>query len=546
MSSCGITRFAIVVLLIIYHALQWQTFARDDNLSRHRTTFSKESHPSRNDICTLLPANVSASFVWNQQRAYRRNQDGTVLNALNAYRLLRGVRQVPSQNSWRHLWEDRTSDKDSSLQVWVFVNPLDVQQSDECSVGQSCPWTWLQFINETATQYCHLLHIEWTIFDWSFATTELYTQLLTAQRGKAHGPDMIIHALSRHDLKYANMESRDPHTVLWEEERRRVLQDFVRAGRRSNPCRDTVIIFVDDYVPSMQPSLSLWVEQVNSRMLQQISEYYKTGLISYSQVVTELIFSQNEYRFMLVPNDFERFGGIAHQVLAHCVLYGLLHFAVTYCNTKDPMTKNPDWEPMVPADIMKRVKTVLPPLLDAEQTLLTVSGEWSLQEELERQFHERHCTVGSSHPPSNCLAAFYAGQSLSTLGKGDSPDGWMLSPEGVLRFRGSANLRWPLDSKEEGRTGLEGGTMTIFVHFQDKDDMQFTWTVSSQDSSTTGSFSTHNHTFNRAIAVPMVARLPNRIENDLSFRLECSDPEYMVDIVGLFLCKEEYIHRITS
>ncbi|GAX24712.1 hypothetical protein FisN_4Hh270 [Fistulifera solaris] len=557
MYSSGTTRCAIVVLWIVLHALQWQTFARDDDLSRHRmtaiaasenrTTFcEKESHPSRNDICTLLPVDVSASFIWNQKHANNRNGDVSILNNLNAYQLLRGVRQVHSQNSWRRLWEDRTSDKDSPFRVWVFANPLDVQQSNDCSQGQTCPSPWLQLLNETANQYCHLLNIEWTIFDWSFATTELYTQLLTAQRGKEQGPDLIFHALSRHDLRYANMENRDPHTVLWEEERRRVLQDFVRAGRRSNPCRDTVIIFVDDYVPSMQPSLSLWVEQVNSRMLQQISEYYRTGLISYSQVVTELMFLRKEYRSLLIPNDLGDFGEIAHNVLAHCVLYGLLHFAVTFCNTKDPMTATADVEPMVPADITKRVKTIVPPVLDAEQTLLTVSGEWILQEELERQFQERYCTIKNNNPPSNCLAAFYAGQSLATLGNGVSPDGWMLSPEGILRFRGSANLRWSFNGNEEVQTGYEGGRIRIFVRLQEKNDMQFTWTVSSQNMSTTGSFSTQNHTLSSTIAVPMVEQLPDRIENDLSFRLECSDPVDTVEIVGLFLCQEEPIQRITS
>jgi hypothetical protein len=423
---------------------------------------------------------------------------------------------------------------------------LDVQQSNNCSEGQSCLSTWLQLLNETAQQYCHLLNIEWTIFDWSFATTEFYTQLVTAQRGKVHGPDMIIHALSRHDLRNANMESKDPHTVLWEEERRRVLQDFVRAGRRSDPCRDTVIVFVDDYVPSIQPSLSLWVEQVNNRMLQQISEYYRTGLISYGQVVTELMFSQKQYRSLLVPNDFGRFGETAHKALAQCVLYGLLHFAVTYCNTKDPRMATVDVEPMVPADITKRVKTVLPPFLDAEQTLLTVSEEWSLQEELERQFHERYCMVENSHSSFNCLAAFYVGQSLSTLGNGDSPDGWMLSPERVLRFRGSAYLSWSLDSNEETKRGFEGRRIKIFLRLLNKDDVQFTWTVSSQNSSTTGSLSTQDRLSSSTMAVPMVAQLPDRIENDLSFRLECSDPEYMVEIVGLFLCQEEHIQRITS
>lgn len=573
MMTCTSSRgLAIVALAVALGSLQWQTFVFSQDIvisSPHRvtrtatpsvnsTTCFKNSHPSRNDICSLLPVDATASFMWNQGVANRNHghqTDDSILDdyLLNAFRLLRGVRHVPSHNSWRRLWEDRST-KDRPLQIWMFVNPLDVPPS-KCPDSQSCPPTWMQLLNETAAQYCHMLDIEWTVFDWSFATTEFYTQFLTtAQRRKTHGPDVIIHALSRHDLRQANMESKDPHSVLWEEERRRVLQDFVRAGRRANPCRDTVVLFVDDYIPTTtQPSsLSLWVEQVNSRMLHQVSEYYSTGLISYSQVVMELILMGPRYLSLFAPNDSGKFGATAHKAVAQSIMYGLLHFAVTYCNTKDPTTTDvaADVESLVPFDIANRVRTVLPPFLDAEQTLLTVSGEWALQEETEQQFHQRYCTNEDADPPSVCLADFSIGQPLSALGNGESPDDWTLSSEGTLRFSESAQLKWSLGDNEEAKVGLEGGKATICMLLQHTEDIQLTWTVRSQDSSTTGSFSSSN-TQNRSpssstIAVQMVAQLPDRIGDNLSFHLECSHADSVVDILGFFLCQEENIKRITS
>ena len=427
-----------------------------------------------------------------------------------------------------------------------------------------------------AAQHCSILFdIEYTVFDWSFATTEFYTQLLIAQREQTHGPDVILHALSRYDLRHADMEHKDPHSVLWEEERRRILQDFVRAGRRANPCQDTVVLFVDDNIPSTSTSTtqptsssspSLWVEQVNSRMLLQVSEHYGAGLISYHQVVMEWMIMRkngptNHPLSLLAPNDDAgQFHATAHKVLAQCVLYGLLHFTVTYCNTRDQSTTTTTSnatvavvESMVPLDIAHRVRTVLPPFLDAEQTFLTVSEEWRLQEEMEQQFHAQYCTKEGTIPPTICLANFYVGQPLSTLGNGEIPDGWTLSSEGILHFGKSAHLKWSLgDINEEAKARLQGGRITLFVRLPHAENVQLHWTVTSQESSTTGKFSSsiieNDASGKRNVAMQMVAQLPDRIGDDLSFHLECShaDDTAVVEIVGFFLCQKESIQRISS
>jgi hypothetical protein len=407
---------------------------------------TKETAPSFYDslptydtsgFCAHFPKDYSTSFLWRTvantmvrrpPECHDDDDDDDGCYRLPTSHLRRGVLRHP--RAWGRVLETKTQQQ---WHVWILTG-----QSHEtprachtnCNTDNCSNWTQL-VQQEVMRLLGGVFDVEWTVL--SLASTTAATELLRQQQQQSSvssNPDLIVHALSRRDMEELALSPSSDDALAWEEERRRGLQDFIRAvlvslAKQPNPTTQQqpppALVFLDDYYydavttleddddnnsnnrsnPTTTSSSTRWEKEVNHRVLQQLADYYDVGLVSFplaaasrllvptSTTTTDNDWSQMNNPFVGISSKNENnirrrrcrlvYSAAGHRALAWTLLYALLDFTNDYCSMMSDQrraavpTKRSH---LVPARIHYLVEMVPPPPLDEHQSLLTISQAW--------------------------------------------------------------------------------------------------------------------------------------------------------------------------
>lgn len=368
-------------------------------------------------ICSEL-SDLSTAFLWNEvvipaleeinPYVFQRNDENhsTLLRKFQQPTQLRHAIATRPISAWGRML--KRASNTSKLVVWVLGRPEDV---DSCSTSNipSCNSTWVRQLQAVLPQLTGVA-IQWNVVALSDASTASYTNWYRSaidglDKEEPLLPDIIIHALARHDLASLDTKkAREDGAMSWEHQQRDVLQSFLRpilqqqcsssknGDENSEP---PIVVFLDDFLPTL-PMVSdsasktaLWLVEANSRVISQLANYYDTsgmGLISFSSFLRRWSYFHTEDGEVLIASRNERgkavYSELGHHLILITLLFSSLEYTLSYCSSSNIIISRSNQKSnLLDSTIQKRIVNVLPPPLSEESSLLTVSEEWARAEE---------------------------------------------------------------------------------------------------------------------------------------------------------------------
>ncbi|CAB9496947.1 expressed unknown protein [Seminavis robusta] len=420
------------------------------------TTKTTTTYPG-DGVCSLVPADKSSSHLWNEHlteilHAASSLEEEDIASHLVTSKLLQfltpsryleiGHRAQPSRQAWGNLLEKvhaRMTSKDAPVVRVVVFGAVPHSCSNNHhepneEQGQDCLWPVRleHLINSMlrsgdADKKRKIVKITPKFHPLVPVTTEFDTAIVKNGLWKQQ-PDVIISSFTAEDM-YLPKRGWDTATdINYYHHRRQVIQEFIRACLDLQPCprqQSPLLINIDDYVVGNAHNNQLvqlgpvLAETTQARVLQLLSDYYGTALVSYAEVVRKLVYASKNLHSPLVQNlaktlsssdrqhgtvDSEYLGPIA---MTLTLAYSFLKYTVTYCSDQ-AIHKSDEENPIIALSIRQLAETV-PPQLNTDLCLTNVTKFW----EEEHQHRNEHCSGAelvaraTAATTSSCAFAFW-------------------------------------------------------------------------------------------------------------------------------------------
>ena len=438
---------------------------------------SSQKYPK--GFCQRIPLHQSAPWIWNTQAQQildatfdpLRDENSAWLK--DAFRLLQpmalSTRGRPQHEVWGQFInkiELKLSEGDilqatDPIKVLVIGSHYDPSTSCSTTKGQSSTYnmdcSWIARLQGVADYYLGDGVVEIEFQSLEHATTSLMTHAIKTNQLGAQHADLIIYAMTtqelRRDALLADIDlerpiDMDARTTYYQRLLFRV-QDFVRASQASQPCQDQPppILLVDDYVGNLHDRLL--IEYSMTRALQQVSDHYRIGYVSYPHLIRQLVLTDTD-NSPWTPDwshgKNAEHGRVAHVGILWTLLYNALEYTIDYCSHESDIVEYrkvqkstklaEDW-------VFDRVQQPVP-YLDGGLLWTNVSPLWQASAE-KLQERKRNVCAGRERQ-SKAIQC-----SLASWGRG--PDGELMTSAST-----HALLR-PYITKMTGFKILDGGIL---------------------------------------------------------------------------------------
>jgi len=411
---------------------------------------SRPKYASPNNFCSLLPADLSAAHLWNENlgRVFEAfstsNVDYDNVNRLLASRLLKfmtpsqfleqGHRSRPSLLAWGRLLQkvfNRMKSKEAPLvQVVVFGRAASCAYVQGLSIvveDGKCQWhnRLEEFINKLLNGSVSIQE-KWDIIKVTpiyppgmDTRTELNTDIVRNGAWDhylspaAVGPDVIMSMYGAQNMFLPKRDWKTANDIEYYHQHRKVIQEFIRACSQVPTCSATtkshappLVLLVDEYVGNQQGAIM--AENVQARVLQLLSDYYDdTALVSYAEVVRKLVYASDQKSSWLTADGTgsveetptnPSLGMFQHQTAGPTAMiitlaYSLLKYTVSYCSEQSIASiRNEDDSDicvLMPKDVVVLANGIPPPVIDTDLCLTNISAFWRTEEKARQdQRHE--------------------------------------------------------------------------------------------------------------------------------------------------------------
>jgi hypothetical protein len=230
------------------------------------------------------------------------------------------------------------------------------------------------------------------------------------------GPDIIVNAYTTNDAFVASHDIDITNSTTFQEERRDLQQQFIRSALRSRPCSPLPLVaYFHDYVGNFHDRLL--GEHANNHAIHELSDWYHTALISYSDVIERIVLANaKEVAFSaLWEKQIDvHFGMQGHFAASWVAAFGALQAVVDHCED-EYRVKESSFDQQHSAAVMDLVERIPPPVLNRETRWSTISDEWKAEKERIAQEDRELCgtTAGNSSATMSsevvpCVLAFIA------------------------------------------------------------------------------------------------------------------------------------------
>lgn len=399
------------------------------------------------------------------------------------------------------------------------------------------------------------------------------------------GPDVIITAFNGQDMFRPNRDTNTAKDYDFYHHQREIIQDFFRTCLQYRPCGTNeakdppLLISVDDYVGNKHGPVM--AENVQARVLQQLSDYYETVFVSYAEVIRKLVYASSDNRSPLTHNSFKDWMSLTaatshtnkpatmeHLFLGPIAMtltlaYSFLRYTVSYC---EEQSSTQDYA-LVEQEVFSLVDDVIPPILNKDLCLNNVTELW--REEKSKQEKAPPCNG------NNCAFAFWGGtqdtkdmldEYLHKFVHDGDMEGWQTRHDGrLMATEGGATMRLQMKAVES----LPGNwTIKLFSVYKDAEDLDSThgllqWELSPkrrrnrrmlehhphnnytkvqprralQDSTATG-FIEGTHDSPSTVVLPTIINVdPSLLASPLELTLHLDEGDYF-EIVAIMFCAD--------
>jgi hypothetical protein len=151
-----------------------------------------------------------------------------------------------------------------------------------------------------------------------------------------NGPDVIINSYSTNDSLPpwigSSRVAMTTHDVigLTSNMQMRVIQNFLRTALMSKRCDiQPLVLHVDDYLGPRQEQVLEELSYIS--VLTQLAKWYDTVVISYPEVVRDLVYKNTSDRTFFNQNDVH-YGHFAHQTIAWSLGFSCIELLSNYCD----------------------------------------------------------------------------------------------------------------------------------------------------------------------------------------------------------------------
>jgi len=282
------------------------------------------------------------------------------------------------------------------------------------------------------------------------------------------GPDIVINTYTTNDAFVPNHNTDVTNTTQFSDDRRDLHQQFIRNALRSRPCSPLPLVaYIHDYLGNMHDRIL--GERANRNVIQELSDWYHTTFISYSDAVQRIVHANDkELAFSAKwENQIDvHFGMPGHVAASWVAAFGALQAVVDHCEDEYKVQESP-FAGHHSTEVMNLVERVQPPELTKETRLSTISGEWKAEKERIDQEDRELCEATTDNdvaPVVPCVLAFVANNAgtVSTAGaltnylkpRIASNDGWVAKDD-MSQGGWSNKLGWTAEKP--------GARVTFFV-----------------------------------------------------------------------------------
>jgi len=321
------------------------------------------------EVCSYLPSpSFSASQIWSQylSRIFsasinpfkpaletdenKKITENLLMNELTAARFRRAIRHLPtfkhaSVKNIFNIVERRFQDPQNNppLRIAVFGGSVTIgrgcgenkraQQDLKCAWPQRFELLVNQFFGKEIIKVYNL-GIGGTTSDtasriieyWMYNDPALYR----------NGPDVIINSYSTNDSLPpwigSSRVTMTTHDVigLTSNTQMRVIQNFLRTALMSKRCDiQPLVLHVDDYLGPQQEQVLGELSYIS--VLTQLAKWYDTGVVSYPEVVRDLVYKNASDRTFFNKDDVH-YGHFAHQTIAWSLGFSCIELLSNYCD----------------------------------------------------------------------------------------------------------------------------------------------------------------------------------------------------------------------
>lgn len=474
-------------------------------------------------LCQLVPAEKSTVWLWQtsldliaQATAGSRDDLSDLIDlqdAVDATALERAVKGRPMPEVWGHFMHKiqvRKQQPDMAGKVRILI--LQPQSKSTTSSMLS------DLLDSILTQLLGEDVIEIETMALPDASTELYTHLIESNSVGTF--DLVVHALSRSDMQMpvsAPGTTHDQVMIQSYTDRLFAAQNFLRAALQSQPCAEhqPVVLFLDDYIDLAS---TLYDETVQNRVLQQLADYYRVAFVSYRHVVQLFLQGSKGSREVWLDS------ALANVAKVWSLLYSWLDYTVEFCSLESELEDIPR-VPFVQDWVWERFE-YLPPFLDASLKLDNVSPRWQQEQERQEQRRASVCEGEEHVVQESCPFAFYYDQG-DALPIDWHESGWQITSDSLHGSKEGATVRLQFDN-------LQVDYAKLFVRSQSHSDVRplVEWTIRDKSGASINQLVSSDG----PMAIPDQVALWNLTVAEMEFQVQVGND---IDIVGLFLCKEE-------
>lgn len=413
-------------------------------------------------FCGRLPADISAAHLWNEHlqwilEASSNEQEiashvitSKLLHFLTPSKYLElGHRSRPSRREWGRLLDKidaRMKGKGPIVNIAAFgagsvdcdLNEPGKEATDEQMRDDfDCMWpVRLEvFLNNMLNHGRPKLERKAIVNIYPMyapdlaVTTEFYTEVirheLWSERMKeAGGVDVILTAFNAQDNFTPKRGLNAAEDIDYYDHKRKVIQEHIRTSLETRQCTSTrqeppIQINVDGYVGNGL----VMAENVQARVMQQLSDYYETAFVSYAEVIRKLVYASDDNRSPLLHTSLKDWTGdwqhsvnakqkdtkmIEHGFLGPIAMtltlaFSFLRYTVSHC--EDKVNSKPDYA-IVSEEVFKLTEEVPPPELNTDLCLTNVSSLWQLEKSKQAE-RDDFCRQNPYRQPQMCSFAFW-------------------------------------------------------------------------------------------------------------------------------------------
>ena len=348
--------------------------------------------------------------------------------------LQRGVRARPSAHSLKHIIDivhKRIMDPDTFPPLKIAVLGGSVTRGQGCHKpilpgsrrlkSNLCAWpSRLERLINTLAGFqvveIHNLAVSATNLQFG---TQLVKYHLYPDALLPDGPDVIFSSFSSNEQVVHEDTTK---SVLFSNQKRDRVQDFITASQMSSPCQPPPpIVFVDDYLGNQQDFIL--GEMTFNKVVTELADWYGQVMhVSYADVVRRHVYADTSEttfssfwpletvgRYRGQPSVEVHFGMGGHVAIAWSLLFAMVDVVTSYCENyafEQVMKENGD-KGVFTEQVLDLVENVPPPELKSSLLLQNVSRQW--RESAVRMHNSQSGCNNAADDKSPCVFAFLAG-----------------------------------------------------------------------------------------------------------------------------------------